>query len=110
MLDVLGSSAPPDPDAGFSFGLGLGEVEPVTEMRGESEEKALATGSEFRQLVDAIDPEQTAVTFWVYPDSFALFRRLRDYLYERDVMVAGRPLPDQVPIACSRRGSVSRGQ
>ena len=54
--------------------------------------------------------QQTAVTFWVYPDSFDLFRRLRDLLYERDVVVAGRPLPDGVPIASSRRGTVSRGQ
>jgi hypothetical protein len=110
MLDVIGPGAPPDPDVSFNFGLSIGEVEPTAEPRGESEEKALGAGSEFRQIVDVIDPEQTAVTFWVYPDSFDLFRRLRDYLYERDVMVAGRPLPEQVPIACSRRGSISRGQ
>jgi hypothetical protein len=110
MLDVLGAGGPADVGASFSYGLSIGEVEPITENRGESLERALAAGSEFRQLVDLIDPEQTAVTFWVYPDSFAVFRRLRDYLYERDVMVAGRPLPDGVPIAASRHGSLSRGQ
>ena len=40
----------------------------------------------------------------------ALYRRIRDYLYDRDVVVAGRPLPEGVPISSSRRGSVSRGQ
>ena len=73
-------------------------------------EAALSEGSEFRQIVDGIDPQHTVVTFWVYPDSFTLYRRLRDYLYEHDVVVAGRPLPQDVPITCSRNGSVSRGQ
>jgi hypothetical protein len=47
---------------------------------------------------------------WVYPDSFAAYRALRDYLHGRDVVVAGRPLPEGVQIASSRSGSVSRGQ
>ena len=46
----------------------------------------------------------------ITPGIFDLFRRLRDYLAERDVVVAGRPLPDGVPIASSRRGTASRGQ
>ena len=50
------------------------------------------------------------VTLWVYPDSFTLYRQLRDYLVERNVVVAGRPLPDGLPIASSRRGTSSRGQ
>ena len=50
------------------------------------------------------------MTFWVYPDSFALYRQLRDYLYDREVVVAGRPLPEGVPVSGSKRGSVSRGQ
>ena len=29
---------------------------------------------------------------------------------QRDLIVAGRPLPDGVPIGASRRGTVSRGQ
>ena len=53
----------------------------------------------------------TVVTFFVYPDSFAAFRQLRDYLYERDVVVAGRPLPIGAPItASSKNGTRSRGQ
>ena len=61
-------------------------------------------------IADNLDPQQTAVTFWVYPESFAAYRRLRDYLHERDVVVAGRPLPEGFPIASNRNGSASRGQ
>ncbi len=100
----------PNPDAGFRCGLSGWEVEPVTPERGETADAALAPNSEFRQVADVIDPQQTTVTFWVYPDSFAVYRRLRDYLYQRDVIVAGRPLPEGLPIASSRHGTRSRGQ
>jgi hypothetical protein len=105
----LGAAAP-DPDVPFRYGLSTWQIEPVTLTRGETLEEALKPGSEFRQVVDHLDPRETAVTFWVYPDSFGLFRQVRDYLYERDVVVAGRPLPDGIPISSSRHGSVSRGQ
>lgn len=85
-------------------------VEPLTEVRGESAEAALAPGSAFRQLVESADPGQTVITFWVYPDSFSLFRQLRDYLYERQLAVAARPLPADLPIAESSQGSRSRAQ
>jgi hypothetical protein len=86
------------------------EVEPVTPDRGEPLAAALAPGSAFRKVVDGLDAQQTAVTFWVYPDSFPLYRKLRDLLHERDMVVAGRPLPDGVPIRSTRHGSASRGQ
>jgi hypothetical protein len=109
MFDNLAGATP---DAGGHYNYGLSEwvIEPIQAERGETAESALATGSEFRQVVDGLDPHQSVVTFWVYPDSFAAYRRLRDYLCERDLEVAGRPLPEGVAITCSRRGSVSRGQ
>jgi hypothetical protein len=108
---LLGAvSGVPESSGGFRYGVTDWQVEPILPDRGENAEVALADGSEFRQIVDRIDPQQMVVTFWIYPDSFTLFRRLRDFLYERDVVVAGRPLPEGVPIASSRRGSVSRGQ
>ena len=67
-------------------------------------------GSTFRRVVEALEVQQTAVTFWIYPDSFAMYRKLRDYLHDRDFVVAGRPLDEGNPIAGSRSGSVSRGQ
>jgi hypothetical protein len=85
-------------------------VEPLVSDRGESADLALAPGSAFRKVADSLDPQQTAITFWVYPDSFALYRKLRDYLHERDMVVAGRPIPDGVLIRSTRHGSASRGQ
>jgi Skp family chaperone for outer membrane proteins len=110
LFDAVAGQAVPETNGGFRYGLSDWQVEPILPVRGETADAALAEGSEFRQIVDRIDPQQTVVTFWVYPDSFALYRRLRDFLYERDVVVAGRPLPKGMPIASSRRGSVSRGQ
>jgi hypothetical protein len=110
MLDNLGSAGLPEANGGFRYGLTAWQVEPMVLNRGETADAALAGGSEFRQVTDGIDPQHMVVTFWIYPDSFPLFRRLRDYLYERDIVVAGRPLPDGFPIASSRQGTASRGQ
>jgi hypothetical protein len=109
LLDALAGDVSPSGGA-YRYGLSAWQVEPLAAVRGETFEEALAPGSEFRRVVEGIDPRQTVITFWVYPDSFALFRRLRDLLYERELIVAGRPLPDGVPIASSRRGTASRGQ
>jgi hypothetical protein len=95
---------------GFRYGMTGWEAEPILSPRGETADAALRSGSAFRQVVDLLDAQQTAVTLWVYPDSFGLYRSLRDYLHERGLVVAGRPLPDGVPIASSRRGTRSRGQ
>jgi hypothetical protein len=108
-LDSVGVAGP-DSDASFRYGLESWVAVPTVEVRGEQLAVALRPGSEFRRIVDRIDAEQTAVTFWVYPDSFATYRALRDYLLRRDVLVAGRPLPDDFPIASSRSGTVSQGQ
>ena len=111
--DTVGAvvaSAVPDPNGPYRCAIAEAVVEPITPLRGETAKAALAPPSEFRRIADRLDPQLTTVTFWVYPDSFALFRQLRDYLYDRNVTVAGRPLPDGVPITCSRRGTISRGQ
>lgn len=104
-LDV-GDPAP----NGFRYGLSEWVVEAMHAERGETLPQALAEKSRFRSLVDSLDGNITVVTFWVYPDSFEVFRALRDHLYERNVDVAGRPLPPGAPIAASRNGSASRGQ
>lgn len=96
--------------SGFRYGLSEWVLEPIAARRGEPLDAALAEGSDFRRLVDRLDARITVVTFWVYPDSFELFRRLRDHLYEREIEVAGRPLPEDAPIAASRQGTASRGQ
>jgi hypothetical protein len=86
------------------------EAEPVLTRRGERAAEALASGSAFRKVIDELDARQTVVTLWVYPDSFPLYRALRDFLHTREVVVAGRPLPEGAWIASSRRGTASRGQ
>jgi hypothetical protein len=109
-IDSLGSGLTPATDSNFRYAMTEWQAEPLTPVRGETAQEALSAQSEFRQIVDVLDPQQIVVTFWVYADSFALFRQLRDYLYDRDVVVAGRPLPENVPIMSSRRGTLSRGQ
>lgn len=109
LIDAMIDTSP-EARADFRYGLSSWVVEPLTWERGEDVTDALAEGSQFRQVVDALDPQHAVVTFWVYPDSFDLYRRLRDYLYDRDMVVAGRPLPEGYPIACSKKGSLSRGQ
>jgi hypothetical protein len=108
LIDGMPGAAPEG--GGYRYGLSRWEVQPVVEDRGEDLQQALAARSDFRRLIDGIDPNQTAVTFWVYPDSFPMYRRLRDYCMDRDILVAGRPLPEGVPISGSRQGTVSRGQ
>ena len=96
-------------DGAFRYTCTRWEVEPIAAERGEPGDKALAAGSDFRAVIDKID-KKTTVTLWVYPDSFVLYRQLRDYMHDRDIVVAGRPLPEGVPIASSDQGTVSRGQ
>jgi hypothetical protein len=97
-------------DGAFRYTRTRWEVEPITTDRGESGDKAFVEGSDFRKVIDELDKQTTAVTLWVYPDSFVLYRQLRDFMHDRDVVVAGRPLPEGMPIASSSQGTVSRGQ
>jgi hypothetical protein len=109
-LDTVKTDGKPNQQAQFQYGLTGWEVLPIVADRGETESAALTPGSAFRRIVDGLDVNQTAVTLWVYPDSFDLYRHLRDYLHDHDVTVAGRPLPNGVPIASSKHGTTSRGQ
>ena len=109
--EFIGPFCGPDPNArSYRWGVTWRRVEPVTPIRCESAEAALASNSDFRRMVDRLDPELATVTLWVYPDSFALYRQLRDYLADRGLTVAGRPMPEGMAIGFSPRGSASRGQ
>jgi len=110
-LDAALGSANPDPNArSYRWGVTWRRVDPIMPVRGESADAALAPGSQFRRMVDRLDPELATVTLWAYQDSFALYRQLRDYLADRGLTVAGRPMPDGTPIGFSPRGTASRGQ
>src|SRR5205085_10163548 len=65
LLDVIGGEGSPENSGNYRYGLSEWQVEPVVPDRGESVQAALAPGSEFRQIVDTLDPSLTAVTFWV---------------------------------------------
>lgn len=84
-------------------------VQPTPDLRTESVEEAMKPGSNFyRTLLTA--PEESTLTFWVYPDSFDEFQKLRKFVHQQGFMVAARPLPKGVPIAGSPHGSRSSAQ
>jgi len=109
-LDRAFGEHPPTEDRGFASALDSWIIEPILAVRGESLTDALADRSRFRQVIDLSDPDQLVLTFFVYADSFELYRQLRDWLYERGFQVAGRPLALDRPISGSRHGTLSRGQ
>jgi len=83
---------------------------PVREPLGEPAENALNEGSAFREALAKFLPGRSAITIWIYPDSFDEFRRIRDALYKMGYSVAGRPLPFGMPISGSPEGSKSAAQ
>ncbi len=83
-------------------------IEPVVGLPTESAQEALAQGSMFYNSLMAAD-EGTSLTFWVYPDSFELYRHLQEFAHKQGFLVAGRPLPQGIPISGSPSGSKSAG-
>lgn len=94
---------------GYRISLASWEVHPEPDLKGETEEVALRRGSQFYQSILGATPD-TTLTFWVYPDSYQLFRRLKKFTHQHGFSVAGRPLPKGVPIAGSPHGSKSASQ
>jgi chemotaxis protein histidine kinase CheA len=86
------------------------EIVPEFEGRGETYEAARRPISEFARVISRVTPGKATITFWVYPDSFDLYRKLRDDLQSRGYLVAGRPLPEGMAIRGGPGGSVSAGQ
>ena len=68
--------------------------------------RASAGAASFRRrptLAEALaQAEAQVVTMWVYPDSFRLFRQLRDELNAHGFSVAGRPLPEGMTSEAAR--------
>lgn len=86
------------------------EVVPEFAGRGETFETSRSPISEFARAVSRINPAKGTITFWVYPDSFGLYRKLRDDLNAKGFLVAARPLPEGMAIRGSPSGSLSAGQ
>lgn len=85
------------------------EIEPTKDIHAETPEEALSAGSRFWEAAQDV-PQGTTFTLWTYPDSFKLFRLLQARLQEHGFLVAGRPLPEGIPISGSPEGSASAAQ
>lgn len=85
------------------------ECIPEPSLKGETVKEALKKNSSFQQLLRSASTDAT-LTFWVYPDSFALYRDLTQFANREGFTVAARPLPPGVPIAGSPNGTRSAGQ
>ncbi len=86
-------------------------IEPLEEPYGQPIAEVLAGGATQLDIeLAGRSPDRTTVTVWVYPDSFAEFRRLKEHLYSRGFATAARPLPMHMPISASPNGSHSQAQ
>lgn len=85
------------------------ELLPEPDLTGERSEVALRPDSAFRNELRKAEPGST-ITFWVYPDSFVLFRKLQALAHREGFTVAARPLPEGTPIMGSPNGSRSAAQ
>lgn len=83
---------------------------PIKEDLGQSVEAALTAGSAFLKRLRQLDPDETTITVWTYPDSFPDFRKLKENLHQRGYLTAARPLPFGYPIGGSPSGSKSAAQ
>ena len=85
------------------------QLQPEPDLETETAEEALQLGSNFIRTLRSVDSDGS-LTFWVYPDSFELFRKVQKYAHTVGFVVAARPLPFGVQIAGSPQGSRSSGQ
>ncbi|MAT16048.1 MAG: hypothetical protein CMJ46_12355 [Planctomyces sp.] len=75
----------------------------------ESLEAALESRSSFQAALLQADANST-LTFWVYPDSFVTFQKLKEIVHQNGFLVAARPIPFGAPIAGSPNGTHSASQ
>ncbi|MDB4477073.1 hypothetical protein N9018_02600 [Rhodopirellula sp.] len=85
-------------------------VEPLQTPHGQTLDQILSNSSELDVELAGRDPNTTTITVWVYPNSFATFRKLKEHLYARGFATAARPLPLGQEITGGPQGSRSRAQ
>ena len=95
---------------GVNFDLTGWELVPLHDNRGETFQTIRSPASEFGRAVNRLSPSSASITLWIYPDSFNLYREVRDYLHQRGFTVAARPLPFGMTIRGSPGGSLSATQ
>ncbi|MEM1061229.1 MAG: hypothetical protein AAGJ97_02760 [Planctomycetota bacterium] len=106
VLDSLRSSSAP---GAIRVEVAGYKIVPDASLRGETVAEATDADSAFRRALDLATPG-TAITFWVYPDGFDAFAALQSFAHRAGFTVAGRPLPEGVPITGSPNGSRSLGR
>ncbi len=94
---------------GYRVSVSRWTITPDESLRSELVEDAVRPGSRFRQIIDVAAPG-SAVTFWIYPDSFSTYPQLREIAHGLQLRVAARPLPPGTPIIGSPGGSKSTAQ
>ncbi|HZZ29791.1 MAG TPA: hypothetical protein VFE46_17480 [Pirellulales bacterium] len=99
-------------DRGRIVGLRAKEFQivPAGMQEGETFEKAMLPNSDFHRALAMHSPHDTTITMWTYPDSFELYRQLKEELHRLDFATAGRPLPMGVLIGGSDHGTKSSAQ
>jgi hypothetical protein len=111
VLEARHLSAMEELHQGMSVAINLASWKLIAEpdLETESAEEATKDRGDFlRRLRDA--DADTTITFWVYPDSYAIYRQLQEFAHHENFTVAARPLPFGIPIAGSPQGSRSSGQ
>lgn len=83
---------------------------PTTDILQETLDEALATSGRLRAELASHSDKNVTVTVWVYPDSFQVFRELKERLFPEGYLCAARPLPFGVPIGASPNGASSTAQ
>lgn len=86
------------------------ELEPTGDVIRESIQDSLGAQGRLRSELDSSRSSHTTVTVWVYPESFAEFRMLKELLYKEGYLCAARPLPRDMRIGASPQGSSSTAQ
>lgn len=86
------------------------EIDVTPQSVSESLADSLKTGGLLRGELSSRVPAETVVTVWVYPDSFDQFRELKTALYREGFLAAARPMPNDIRIGASPRGTRSSAQ
>lgn len=86
------------------------KIEPLEEPIGQPIANVLSGRSELDVELAGRNPANTTITVWVYPDSFAAFRQLKEHLYRKGFATAARPLTMDRQIGVSPNGSRSTAQ
>ncbi len=85
------------------------KFEPEADLTREALDQALRPGSVFIRELQMADVN-TTLTFWVYPDSFGMYRQLKEFAHAEGFSVAARPLQEGDVITASPWGTKSAGQ